>query len=102
MPDFNGDGKLDVVVANNGNTGRCNSPAGGFSQPFGNSISLFLGDGTGNFSSRQDIPSNNFPWAIVAADFNGDGKLDFAVTDEENTVGNTNPGYLTVYTNTSQ
>ena len=56
--DFNGDGKLDVVVSSN---------------VF---ASILLGNGDGTFQSPISLPANLYP--IVAGDFNGDGKLDLA------------------------
>jgi hypothetical protein len=63
--DFNGDGKLDLAAANyNSNT-----------------ISILLGDGTGNFTLASSPATGNFPNSVAVGDFNGDGKLDLAVTN---------------------
>ena len=61
--DFNGDGKLDIVVSNGGSS----------------SISVFLGIGNGSFRSRRDFVLGSQPQALTSGDFNGDGKLDLAV-----------------------
>jgi uncharacterized protein (TIGR03437 family) len=61
--DFNGDGKLDIVVSNTGSS----------------SISVFLGIGNGSFRSRRDFVLGSQPQALASGDFNGDGKLDLAV-----------------------
>jgi hypothetical protein len=68
--DLNGDGKLDAVLPN-----------------FGNTVSILLGNGDGTFQPRVDYPIGNTPRDVVIADFNGDGKLDLAVTNNgSNTV----------------
>lgn len=70
--DFNGDGKLDTVVAGGGST---TSPSSAVA------ISLGNGDGTFTEASGSPISLGQNLVAIVAGDFNGDGKLDLAVTD---------------------
>ena len=61
--DFRGVGKQDLAVANSAN-----------------SIDVFLGNGDGTFQTAVNYPLvSGFPIAIVAADVNGDGKLDLAV-----------------------
>jgi hypothetical protein len=63
--DFNGDGKIDLVVAN-------------FTS---NNLSIFLNNGSGGFGAQPNHPFVPFfPSSIVAADFNGDGRFDLAVT----------------------
>lgn len=67
IADLNGDGKQDLAVANTG----------------GNSITVLLGDGTGGFAPAAFLPATAgvFPAALVAGDFNGDGKVDLAVAN---------------------
>jgi hypothetical protein len=76
--DFNGDGKMDLVLLN-------------FS--FGTNISIvttFLGNGDGTFTVsptstvfNQDSDGGDYiPGTMIAADFNGDGKLDLAVVGD--------------------
>jgi hypothetical protein len=64
--DFNGDGKVDVVIAGDG---------------YGPEV--FLGTGTGTFKANPEIYGPQLGWngpnLIVAGDYNLDGKLDFAV-----------------------
>jgi hypothetical protein len=64
--DFNGDGKLDLAVAN----------------VDGKTVSIRLGTGAGAFTTQPDVPVGDSPFAVAAEDFNGDGKQDFAVTNE--------------------
>ena len=69
--DFNGDAKLDLVVANSGSS---------------NNVSVFLGNGDGTFQSAVDYVAGSVPYAVAVGDFNGDGKLDLVVanTDSNN------------------
>jgi hypothetical protein len=68
--DFNNDGKLDIVVANEGD-----------SNGFGSSVSILLGNGDGTFQPPVSKTAGFRPVAIVVADFNGDGKLDVAIAN---------------------
>lgn len=64
--DFNADGKNDIVTANQ--TGLTSS---------NQSYTLLLGNGDGTFQAATNFGLGK-PWNLVAADFNGDGKLDIA------------------------
>ncbi len=74
--DFNGDGVLDLAVANScGNDPLCNNSPG--------TVSILLGDGTGSFSAAATSPITVGvnPRFVAAGDFNGDGSLDLAVAN---------------------
>jgi hypothetical protein len=63
--DLNGDGKLDLVAADEQ----------------GRNVSVLLGNGNGTFQPAVQYPVGSFPSSIAVEDFNGDGKLDLAVAN---------------------
>ena len=63
--DFNGDGKVDLVVANE----------------LENDVSILTGDGTGRFAPQRRFGAGVGPHAVVVADFNGDGLQDAAIAN---------------------
>ena len=64
--DFNGDGKLDLAVANRGD----------------DTVSVFLANGGGAFQPAVSYAGGPSPRAIIAADLNGDKGDDLIVADE--------------------
>jgi len=67
--DFNGDGIPDLAVTNEGSA-----------ETPGDTVSILLGDGKGGFTPTAVSPTTGVtPYAITAADFNGDGFIDLAV-----------------------
>jgi hypothetical protein len=64
--DFNGDGKLDVAQIGDSDT---SNPA---------TLAIMLGNGDGTF--QPAIDTQIAPGALAEGDFNGDGKLDLAVS----------------------
>ena len=67
VADFNGDGKLDLAVTD----------------PKHNAVTILLGNGNGGFTTAagSPIPVGNSPQAVLAADFDNDGKLDLAIAN---------------------
>lgn len=69
IADFNGDGKPDLVVANERS----------------NDVTVLSGDGRGGFSQVKGspFPAGHNPNDIAVGDFNRDGKLDLALANHE-------------------
>ncbi len=69
--DFNNDGRKDLLVADFGDR-----PTGG-----SGSVEVLLGNGDGTFQPPLILTAGNEPLPLAVGDFNGDGKLDFVVSD---------------------
>jgi hypothetical protein len=75
VADLNGDGKPDLVVANE----------------YSNSVSVFLnmttpGAAAPSFAANVDFATGSLPDAVTVKDLNGDGKLDVIVANNSSTV----------------
>lgn len=70
LGDLNGDGKLDIVVANEDS----------------DNATVLINDGSGGLNPAGDLDTGlfSFPEASVIADFNHDGDADVAVVNSEN------------------
>jgi VCBS repeat protein/flagellar hook capping protein FlgD len=63
--DLNGDGRLDLAVAN-------------FSS---HTVSVLLGNGDGTFAPKTDFGVRGYPRSVAIGDLNGDGRPDLAVAN---------------------
>src|SRR5262249_36454945 len=69
--DLNGDGRLDLAVANS----------------YSNTVSVLLGNGDGNFQAQTQYATGTNPSSVAIGDLNGDGRPDLAVANHDsNTV----------------
>ena len=63
--DFNGDGRLDLAVANSAS----------------NSVSILRGNANGTFQAAQNFATGAVPRSLAVGDFNKDGKLDLVTAN---------------------
>ncbi|MDO8493594.1 MAG: FG-GAP-like repeat-containing protein [bacterium] len=70
LADFNGDGKTDMVTANNS----------------ANTMSIFINLGNNLFAAKVDYTTAANPQFAATGDFNGDGKVDIVVTSSTATL----------------
>src|SRR6267378_4765936 len=63
--DFNRDGKRDLVVANSGS----------------DNVSVYLGDGKGDFADAVNFGTGKSPRAVTVGDLNSDGLTDIVVAN---------------------
>src|SRR5438552_5638267 len=78
--DFNGDGKPDLGVANSAYCCTCPNPRVCGRVPGG--VSVLLGNGAGTFRAAQSVVAGGSPGSLAVGDFNRDGVLDLAVSDQ--------------------
>jgi hypothetical protein len=70
--DFNGDGKQDLVTANQNSDLPANQNS---------DLSVLLGDGFGSFGAATNFMAGSLPNSVALGDFNGDGKQDLAASN---------------------
>jgi hypothetical protein len=63
--DFNGDGRTDIVTANQSSA----------------NVSVLLNNGGNGFQAAQNYATGSGPRSVAVGDFNGDGKLDIATAN---------------------
>jgi len=88
VADFNGDGNLDVAVANTGNDGS------------GESMMVFFGNGTGALGKPVSYPfklRDGGPLSIAAGDLTGDGHFDLALGVVD--ISEKNPSFVAIFLN---
>jgi hypothetical protein len=73
--DFNGDGKLDLVVANYFS----------YSFPGNSDVSVLMGNGDGTFQPARNFETgpSSTPSSVAVGDFTGNGKLDIVETNND-------------------
>jgi hypothetical protein len=85
--DFNGDGKADIALANQPNLSNSIATDDG-------SVAVLLNDGAGNFAAPVYYKVGPTPRDMLAADFDGDNKIDLAVATGSNFNGQASAVYV--------
>ena len=72
LGDVDGDGDLDLLAANRGNSNFPSSRS---------TVSVRFNNGSGTFSGSQDVAVGDVPSGLAVGDLDGDGDLDFITPD---------------------
>jgi hypothetical protein len=79
LADLNKDGALDIAVASSGDNADINP----------DNVSVFLNSGSGAFAAPVLHAVGDFPVALIAADFTGEGDIDLAAVNSVGLQGET-------------
>jgi len=84
--DLDGDGVPDLVVVNQGQSFPRIAP----------DVSILMGRGDGTFAAGVHLLAGPAPGSVTLGDYNGDGRIDLAVVNEENLTDSI-PGYVLIF-----